>query len=961
MIPDRWRKLEQLFQSALTLGEAERAAFLADACRDDDELRREVELLLSTPASSGSEDARAAGGPTLPGDLGSAVLTGRRFGPYQLTARLGVGGMGEVYRARDPRLGRDVAIKVLPARFTSDRGRLARFEQEARVLAVLNHPCIGAIYGLEDSDGLRGLVLELVEGETLADRLARGPVPVLEALRIAAQIADAIEAAHDRGVVHRDLKPANIKITPAGLVKVLDFGLAKAIEDEGTNSAASRSPTLAGVTEQGVIVGTPAYMSPEQARGEAVDKRTDVWAFGCVVYEMLTGRSVFAGKTLFDTIAAVLRQEPDWSRLPPDAPPGTVRLLRSCLEKNVARRAPDVAGIKPLLLQESAADPGVVAKPTKRAMTLRGWMVAAGALTLVAVALVMSRGWRSTPVERAIPSSVTRTSVTLPSNQALDFEDGVSPLAISPDGRRLAYVGRSANRSQLYVRSLDAFDAKQLPGTEGAEYPFFSPDGEWVAFFANRKLARVPVAGGSPVVICEVPPDWRGGTWAPDGTIVFARGTAGLMRVSTRDGRVEAIRNPDAVIETRGVSWPRFLPDGHTLLVSIGQEARSKQPASLAVFSLDTDEWRVLGPGIQADYVPPGYVVFHAPHVMEGRIEAVAFDAKQRRFAGTPVPVLDGIFRARNGGAAFFSVAANGTLVFARGGFERTVVSADRNGRRTALSDDRRGFRFPRLSPDGRYLAVTIDPRPSEIWVYDLERSTRLRLAGDGRHNLGPVWTSDGRYVSYSSQTNIYRRAADGSASSELVLAMDRNEYPSWWSSDGHYLVFHRTEVDNSNRYDIWSRYDARDPQPLLASTASELNPRLSPDGRWMAHTSDESGQLEVHIRSFPDVTRKHWPVSSSGGHSPVWARDGRELFYMSGATVMAVRVEPRADGLALGAPVSLFSGPFDTTQDRNFDVFPDGQRFVMVEADQNAAPTSLNVVVNWTEELKRTLSGTTP
>ena len=799
--------------------------------------------------------------------------------------------------------------------------------------------------------------MELVEGETLAQRIARGPIPIASALTIARQMADALEAAHEKGIVHRDLKPANVKITQDGTVKVLDFGLAK-LERTGGPELPTQAPTITrDGTQPGLILGTAAYMSPEQARGQAVDKRTDIWAFGCVCYEMFTGRRAFAGKTLSDTIAAVLQQEPDWSRLPPDTPSGAVRLLRSCLQKDLVRRTPDVASLK-RLLQESAGHAGIVAS-AKQALSLQRWLVGAGAVALLAVSLFAWRGWRSSPVDGAPSSSVMRTTVTLPSSQALDFEAGVSPLAISPDGRRLAYVGRIANRAQLYVRSLDAFEAKQLPGTEDAQYPFFSPNGEWVAFFAHGRLARVPVAGGSPVVICEVPPDGRGGTWAPDGTIVFARGTAGLMRVSASDGRTESIRHSDADIEARGMFWPRFLPDGRTLLVTIGADGRNKRPGSLAVLSLDTGDWHMLGPGIQADYVPPGYLVFHAPHVREGRIEAVAFDAQQRRFGGTPVPVLEDIFRARNGGAAYFSVAGNGTVVFARGGFDRTLVSVDRNGRRAQLSDDRRGFRFPRLSPNGRYVAVTIDPRPSEIWVYELEPT--YAPAVGGRRPPQPQSRLDVRRASCVVRDPNRYLLESGRRQCSIATAAGHgsHRYPSSWSPDG-YLVFHRAQPDTGNRFDIWGRPDGGTPRPLLMTAANELHAALSPDGRWMAYTSDESGQVEVHIPFFPNVTQGHWPVSTSGGHSPIWARSGRELFFTNGTALMAVSVEPRGDGLVLGAPAQLFSGPFDTTQDRNFDVFPDGQHFVMVEADQNAAPTNLNVVVNWAEELRRTVGPTT-
>jgi len=880
--------------------------------------------------------------------------------------------MGEVYRARDTKLGRDVAIKILPRAFTTDPDRLARFEREARVLASLNHPNIGAIYGVEEGpaagpaafdaaqagdaghhvgEQVRALVLELVEGETLADRVRRGPVPVREALAIAGQIADALDAAHERGIVHRDLKPANIKITPAGVVKVLDFGLAKggaAGMDEA--GLASDSPTIGG-TREGTILGTAPYMSPEQARGQAVDKRTDIWAFGCVLYEMLTGHVAFGGATVSDTIATILEREPDCAALPGNVPQAVRGLLHRCLEKDAKRRLRDIGDAR-VELDDSRASDAVSTAPATRGTRRRtlSWLGAAAGLAGVVAAVW---AFSTNAVDRSFP--ITRTTMTLPANRELDTVGGAAPLALSPDGRRLAYVARRDGRAELYLRELDAFEPKPMTGTEGAAYPFFSPDGQWVAFFADGKLKRASVLGGAPVPICDAPVVGRGGTWAPDGTIVFDPGDSGLMRVAATGGSPEPLTSQDASMDARNLSWPQFLPDGRALLATVGPGLFAEEGQdALAVLTLDTGQWHMLGPGSQAQYLPSGHLVYHALGVREGELHVVGFDARQLALRGAPFSVLDSVFRARGGGAAYFAVAQSGALVYAPGGLAHTLVRVDRNGRRTPLSDDRRGFRLLRLSPDGRQLAVTIDPRPSQIWIYDIARGSRIPLATDG-HNMSPAWTPDGKRVAYQSRGDIFWRTADASSAAERLLARDRPQYPASWSPDGRFLAFHDDHA--TNRTDIWILERDGDPRPLIATPASELNEKLSPDGRWIAFSSDESGRSEVYVRPFPNVDAGKWTVSTAGGHSPVWSPDGRELFYMSRAALMAVSVDIRGSSFVAGTPARLFDGPFDTTQNANYDIFPDGMTFVMVEADPDARPTRLQVIVNWSEELSQLAS----
>jgi Tol biopolymer transport system component len=884
------------------------------------------------------------------------VVPGDRLGPYEIRAPLGAGAMGEVFRAHDSRLQRDVAIKVLPAAFSEDANRVARFEREARVLATLNHPHIAAIYGLEELSAVpgsvrplaRALVLELVEGDTLADRLRHGALPCAEAIAIAGQIAQALDAAHEKGIVHRDLKPANVKITPGGVVKVLDFGLAKTVKGPVLSEALSQLVTETDPgTRAGTVLGTAAYMSPEQARGHDVDKRTDIWAFGCVLYQMLTGRLAFAAETTADTIAAILERDPDWTGLPAALSARVRRALQRCLEKDPSRRARDIADVAADLDQSgfdadsAASKDGRPQAGTPRAVALAAMLVAAAGLAAL-VWMFLSDG--------PVPALVTRTTITLPASQQLDISASAAPLALSPDGRLVAYAARGDSDTQLFIRRLDAFEPRPLAGTEGATYPFFSPDGESIAFFADNRLKRVSIRGGSPVAICEAPVVGRGGAWSPDGTIVFDPGISGLMRVPDTGGTPEFLSTDDAEMDRRDLSWPQFLPGGRALLVTVGPGLLTAGQDALAVLSLDSGRWRVLGAGSQPQYLPPGYLVFHAPHVREGDLQAVRFDAGQLEVRGEPVAVLDGVFRSENSGGAYTALAQTGTIVFAPGGFARTLSRVDRNGRRSPLVADRRGFRTPRISPDGTRVAVVVDPRPSEVWVYDLARATGFPLSTEG-HNFGVVWTPDGRRVAYSSEGEMYSRAADGSSDREPLFTADRAVYAAGWSPDGQYLVFN--DVHPTNQFDIWVKPLGGEPRAVLATPAHEVDPALSPDGRWLAYDSNESGRREIYVRPFPDVDTGKWLVSTAGGRTPVWSPTGDELFYSNGSNVMTVPVEPRGTTFSAGAPAVLFSGPFETGSP-GFDISPDGTYFVMVEADPSAKPTQIHVVLNWSEELKR-------
>jgi Tol biopolymer transport system component len=849
--------------------------------------------------------------------------------------------MGEVYRARDPRLQRDVAVKVLPHAFCDDPARLARFEREARLLASLSHPNIAVIYGFEDAAPLRAIVLELLDGTTLSDRIAGGRLAVAEALSIALQVADALDAAHEKSIVHRDLKPANIHLSAGGVVKVLDFGLAKAVAE--TDLPRSDVATMTSLdTSVGVVLGTVAYMSPEQVRGLPVDKRTDIWAFGCVLYEMLTGRPAFSGSTPSDSIAAILQGEPDWSLLPDTVPRGVQRVVRRCLVKDTKHRFRDIGDVRADLERaferaREAGRPPDAQRAWRRAVP---WLVAVSGFAIAAVLAVRSPT-RSTAVGTQV--GVTRASITLPAGQELDTSEAASPLALSPDGRRLAYVAKSDGRLQLFVRRLDAFVATPVTNSDSARYPFFSPDGEWVAFFAGGELRRVSVRGGSPVTVCVVPPLGPGATWGPDDTIVFATPSAGLLRVSAKGGTPAPLAK--AREGPQGLVWPQFVPSGRALLATAGLSL----DAVMGVLSLDTGAWRPLGRGFQARVLPSGDLVYHASADREGEIRAAGFDTSTLALAGTPRPVLDGVFRSENGGGVYFAVADSGTLVFAPGGHARTLVRVDRNGRRTQMLREHRGFRMPRLSPDGRYLSVAVDPRPSQIWVYDLVRGSGFPLSTGG-HNVAPLWTPDGRRLAFFSQGDIYSRPADGSGDAIRLLDWDRPQFPGAWTKDGRVLIFTNNHV--ATRADIWMLPLGGSPRPLIAGMANELAPSLSPDGRWLAYMSDETGRFEVYVRTFPEVTGGKWLISTNGGAHPAWSHDGRELFYVNGTTAMSASVTSRGNAFDAGAPQALFTGPFETGSPQ-FDVAADGT-FVMVEADPNAKPTQIQVVLNWFDELKR-------
>jgi serine/threonine-protein kinase len=889
-----------------------------------------------------------------------SISPGTRLGAFEVLSVIGAGGMGEVYRAHDEKLGRDVAIKVVPDLWRVDPERRARFDREARLLASLSHPHIAAIYGIEDVGELRALILELVEGETLAERLEGRGLPIPEALDIARQIADALDAAHERGVVHRDLKPANIMITPDGVVKVLDFGLAKAVGGDAGGPDLTQSPTVTG-TREGIILGTAAYMSPEQARGKAVDKRTDIWAFGVVLYEMLSGRVAFSGETLPDILAAILERKPDWGALPAATPPAIHTLLRRCLEGDLKRRLRDIGDVR-LEIEDALterAPAGQAARTdgdTDRRKRL-AWM--AGLLAIGAVAGVVIATRARTPPAASIQAPA-HFVVPLSSSErmaGLDFP----AVAISPDGSLIAYVAaRGGGQTELFLRPINTVESKAIAGTRNATTPFFSPDSRWIAFFADGQLKKVSTSGGVPITLCDAPVG-LGGSWGPGDTIVFSAATgSGLSQVSANGGKPQPMTSLDAKKEEFSHRWPEWLPDGKTILYTVGTVG-SWDDAQIVAQSLASGERRVLVQGgTNPHYLPSGHLIY----ARRGAILAVPFDPARPMATATPVRLLDNVVQSFDG-AAQLSVSSSGTGVYIAGEFtsnQRRLVTVDRTGAATPFAAPPGAYVAPRLSPDGRKLLVTLEAATNDVWIHDITAGTLSQVTFDAGA-IFPVWTPDGQRATFSSNKegalNLFWTQIAQHGPAERLGSSENLQVPGSWSPDGGMLAF--VEQEPTNGRDVWLMTLRGDParRPFLNSRFDESAPRFSPDGHWIAYASNESGRTEVYLRSVADPARKQ-DVSNNGGTEPVWARSGRELFYREGDTMMAVSLAGNGPDIRVAGRQALFQGAFakGTIDAANYDVTADDQRFVMVRAEEQAsAQASLHVLINWFGAIAASLS----
>jgi len=895
-----------------------------------------------------------------------ALTPGTRIGPYEITAPLGAGGMGEVYRAADRKLGRDVAIKILPEEFAQQPERLARFEREARVLASLNHPNIAAIYGLEDAGAVRALVLELVEGQTLAELIEAGPLPVERAMGFALQIAEAMEAAHDKGIIHRDLKPANVKVTPEGVVKVLDFGLAKAFADDAGSRAAeaSLSPTLTvAATQMGIIIGTAAYMSPEQAAGQAADRRADIWSFGVVVLEMLVGRRTFGGETVSHVLASVLKDEPEWEKLPPDLPPRLRELLHTCLRKKARRRLQAIGDAR-VILEEYLADPAsfapqpvpvmaAVDAPARRASRLP-WAVAG----LLAAGLLgaLYALWSRAPL--AHPP--TRVSIVGPKGETL-FGGYGSSVAIAPDGSMLTYVLEQNAGRQLYTHALDRWEPTVLvPGGQEAYQPFFSPDGQWVGFVTRTELKKVPIRGGSPITLCAVDRS-RGASWSPDGSIVVSptpRG--GLFRVPAAGGEPEPLTLLDEGQKEASHRWPQVLPGGEAVLFTAASDDGNFDQASLDLFVLKTKERRRLHKGgSYGRYVPSGHVVY----VRNGTLFAFPFDLASLEATGSPAPVLEGVSSNSGEGGAQYDFSDDGTLVYEAGDAQSsgtTVVWVDSKGAATPLWDAAQDYAQPAFSPDGKRLAIQIRKEgDTDIWTYDLARGVPMRLSFEKGFDAFPLWSPDGETIYYSSDRygvrGFYRRPADGSGEAEEILKREKPGRMTSISPDGKVVAF--VEAD-----DIWLHHlEGGGPEPFQVGPALEWGATFSPDGRWIVYASNESGASEVYVRPASG-DRGKWQISTERGGYPHWSGDGRAIYYRAfGGAVMKATVNTVGGGLRASRPEPVFEGPYQWTGEGidRYTVAADGERLVMLRRLEGASEgrAQLRVVLNWFEDLRRVFS----
>jgi serine/threonine protein kinase/Tol biopolymer transport system component len=942
MTPKRWEQIGELYHAALELEAAQRDAYLAEACAGDESLRHEVESLLVAEERAGDFIAapalREAAG--MFASEAAPTCVGRMLNHYKILAQIGAGGMGEVYRALDTKLGREVALKTLPAGLNSDDHLLRRFKNEAEAAATLNHPNIATVYSVEEAGDCHFITMEFVAGQPLSAHFSEGGLPLEILFNWFIPLADAFAHAHAHGIIHRDIKPGNIVVTPAGVPKVLDFGLARIQRQTIGNNDPTIPLTL---TRTGEVLGTPAYMSPEQAEGKLVDQRSDLFSFGVVMYEALTGARPFKGDSYAAIISNLLRETPAAvNALRPGAPPLLAQVIERSLRKSPADRYQTMHEVRALLeTAQTASLNGTLRTPTlahtlKQTFTLSRGAALAG--LLAAALLIALAGWvwwrsRSTP---ALP--VIRFAIAPPTSQQADLSEA----QLSPDGRYLVYVTRQNETRQLYLRPLDQFEARAVPGTEGARYPFFSADSRWIGFFVDEnKLKKIPLAGGTAFTICDACPPGDSTDWDATGTIITAS-AAGLYRVPANGGKPESLTS---VAKERGElqhNAPQILPGGQQVLFTV----RTQSGSLPALFSLDSQNWQPIaesGEAAQARYLPSGHLLF----VRARQLLAAPFDLARGVLVGAAKPVLDGLYSFPR-----FQVAGTGTLCYlpentAR---ENALVWVDRSGQATPLLNKRGDYRSPRLSPDGERLAVQVG---SDIWVFEVASGRGVRLTFEGE-NQTPVWSPDGKQIVYATHWqnawHLYARAADGSAPAEKLTTSETRQLPYSWHPLQPLLAYTAMTAARNAELMLLALPE-RKSATLLATPFIEDTPRFSPDGRWLVYFSNETGQVEVYVQPYPGPGGK-LPISQGGGMFPVWAANGRELFYRRGNKLFAVTLQTQPQFRA-DTPRVLLEGAYQTA----FDVAPDGNRFVMVRNEQGTLPTQINIALHWTEELKRLLA----
>ncbi len=978
MTPERWKQIELLCNAALERESSQREAFLAQACRGDDELRREVESLLAQekPAEgfleSLGDEAATKPWAKMQGGSGGQSMIGHQLGSYKVVSLLGVGGMGEVFRAHDTKLKRDVAIKVLPPAFLNDPERLARFQREARMLASLNHPNIASIYGLEDSGKTLALVMELIEGPTLADRLRRGPIPMDEALAIAKQIAEALEYAHEHGIIHRDLKPANVKVSNDDTVKVLDFGLAKAMEKHWSAAGVDNSTTISRMaTEAGVLLGTAAYMSPEQAKGKPVDRRADIWAFGCVLYEMLTGKMAFHGDALTDTLAAVLKNDPDWSQLPAATPTQVHALLRRCFQKDPKQRLQAIGDARISLeevLSGAPEPPEAAGEPLWR-RTLPWALFSATALAFMTFAWV-----HDTDVNRPVPAEAVRLQIPLPIKPSLRL---TGLFALSPDGRQLAFVATGDDRiPRIWIRYMNSLEMRSLPGTESVGgLMFWSPDSRFIAFAAGGKLRKIAISGGPAETVCVLNKTGVGGSWNRDGVIIFGQFGDTVMRVSASGGVATSLTVLDTSHGDVAHTGPQFLPDGrHFIYYRDTGTDGAVSVGSLDANPKDQDSRRFFESVSGAVYVPSsgpdsGRLLF-----LRGKtLMAQSFDARRLNPSGDPVRVVEeplGLYYD----AGLFSVSTNGTLAYwPTGNLETQLTWFDAQGKVLSTVGEPAFYRDFALSPDGTRAVVsrlTLPDQNVTLWLLDLSRGTSTQFELDpSADNWGAVWAPDGRKIIFGSvragqMMDIYEKPVNETADAVALIKSNEWKTPLSWSPDGRFLLY--GSVGGETNRDLWMLPLGEPAKPVsfLRTRFNEFGGRFSPDGRWVAYVSDESGRNEVYVRPFSrhasgegisgDLNK--WLISSAGGYSPIWRQDGKELYYIDlDGKLMAVTATTGSVFQA-SVPRVLFHAPPSSEiggAQPKWATSPDGKRFLFL-VPETYGETPFTVVLNWQAALKK-------